>query len=384
MDPEPVRPNPEIQKKMREDWDSRARENAFYYIASSQRDWSAADFFASGEDVVREQILDDMSTVCQGRPPEKMRVLEIGCGAGRVTRALARVFGEVHGVDVSGEMIALGRKLLADCPNVYFHQNNGADLSVLGELQFDFAFSFIVFQHIPTKEVIENYVREVHRVLRPGSLFKFQVQGSSRALARPDDTWVGAPIPLSDAIGMAQRAGFELQRYKGVEEQYFWLWYLKPPQPPASGETLASEAGHLESSKVPLHARTAEQRDELTRELEKLQERYRLAESQAREAVQQLEEENRKKTEWAQALEQSLSTVENELQQCVKLLDDAEQRVIERTEWAQGLDRELERLRGWLASLYATLAYRLSARLGLVPKPPAGAHAPAESSQTEE
>ncbi len=42
-------------------------------------------------------------------------------------------------------------------------------------LQFDFAFSFIVFQHIPSRAVIENYVREAHRLLRPGALFKFQV-----------------------------------------------------------------------------------------------------------------------------------------------------------------------------------------------------------------
>ena len=45
--------------------------------------------------------------------------------------------------------------------------------------EFDFAFSTIVFQHIPSRDVIENYVREVHRLLRPGALFKFQVQGDS-------------------------------------------------------------------------------------------------------------------------------------------------------------------------------------------------------------
>ena len=39
-----------------------------------------------------------------------MRVLEIGCGAGRLTRALANFFGEVHAVDISGEMVAQARK----------------------------------------------------------------------------------------------------------------------------------------------------------------------------------------------------------------------------------------------------------------------------------
>ena len=55
-----------------------------------------------------------------------MRVLEIGCGAGRMTRALAGIFG----VNVSGEMIARGRQLLAGVPNVHLHRNSGVDLLV--------------------------------------------------------------------------------------------------------------------------------------------------------------------------------------------------------------------------------------------------------------
>ena len=169
-----------------------------------------------------------MGEICRGRSPAKMRVLEIGCGVGRMTRALAGIFGEVHGVDVSGEMIAQGRQLLAGVPNVHLHRNSGADLSVLGDLRFDFAFSFIVFQHIPSQAIIENYVREVQRVLRPGSLFKFQVQESSQVIVREGDTWVGAPISPPLAVEMAERNGFELLHSEGAEEQYFWLWYFKP------------------------------------------------------------------------------------------------------------------------------------------------------------
>ena len=43
-----------------------------------------------------------------------------------------------------------------------------------GETQFDFAYSNIVFQHIPSREVIENYVSEVHRLLRPGRCLSFR------------------------------------------------------------------------------------------------------------------------------------------------------------------------------------------------------------------
>lgn len=217
-----------LLEKMQRDWDARARENARYYVATARTDWSDDDFFESGRHTVAEEIGTDMINVCQGKEPSQMRVLEIGCGAGRVTRALSETFGEVHGIDVSGEMIARARESLKDRPNVHLYQNNGTDLSVVPDgLVFDFAFSAIVFQHIPSREVIENYVREVHGLLRPGALFKFQVQGDTSVLPTPGDTWLGVSFSEQQAVEMAYRCGFEPRYRHGAGEQYFWLWYFK-------------------------------------------------------------------------------------------------------------------------------------------------------------
>jgi cyclopropane fatty-acyl-phospholipid synthase-like methyltransferase len=214
-------------EKMRQDWDERARENARYYVNTASSQWTDEEFFASGERTVAEEILTDLGNICQGRDPKQMRVLEIGCGAGRVTRALARHFGEVHAVDVSGEMVRLARAALSAWPNASVYQNNGRDLSVVPEFQFEFAFSSIVFQHIPSREVIENYVREVGRLLRPGALFKFQVQGDSTIETKPDDTWLGVSFSERQAVEMALRCGFEPRYRHGAGEQYFWLWFFK-------------------------------------------------------------------------------------------------------------------------------------------------------------
>jgi SAM-dependent methyltransferase len=214
-------------EKMRRDWDARARENARYYVNTAREDWTDAEFFATGERTVAEEILTDMINICQGKDPKQMRVLEIGCGAGRVTRALSNLFGEVHAVDVSGEMIAMAAKALADRPNAHVYQNNGTDLKVIPVAEFDFAFSTIVFQHIPSRDIIENYVREVSRLLRPGALFKFQVQGDCSREALPDDTWLGAGFSDEQALAMAGRCGFEPRYRHGVGQQYFWLWFFK-------------------------------------------------------------------------------------------------------------------------------------------------------------
>ena len=218
--------NRDLPERMRREWDERARENARYYVATMKKEWTDEEFFRSGETHVQEQILNDMINICQGKDPAAMRVLEVGCGAGRVTRALARIFGRVDGVDVSGEMVAKAREALRDFPGVQIYQNNGVDLAMFGGEEFDFAFSSIVFQHIPSKAVIENYVREVHRVLKPGALFKFQVQGVPSD-ERHCDTWLGVGFSEQEMREMAARCRFEMRYGHDAGTQYFWLWFFK-------------------------------------------------------------------------------------------------------------------------------------------------------------
>jgi SAM-dependent methyltransferase len=215
-------------EKMQREWDERARENARFYVNTEQQEWTDAEFFQSGQRTVAEEILTDMINICQGKDPKRMRVLEIGCGAGRVTRALAQVFGEVYGVDISGEMVRQAREALADLPHVHISQNNGKDLEVLGSIRLDFAFSSIVFQHIPSREVIESYVKAVRSRLRRGGLFKFQIQGGEAFDNPPDDTWLGVTFTEQEARDMALRCDFEMRHSYGAGSQYFWLWYFNP------------------------------------------------------------------------------------------------------------------------------------------------------------
>jgi cyclopropane fatty-acyl-phospholipid synthase-like methyltransferase len=256
-------------REMREDWDKRARENARHYVATGKSDWSDDEFFASGEAEVEEQIRNDLANICQGLDPKRMRILEIGCGAGRVTRALARVFGEVHGVDISAEMIEQSRAALAHAPNAFVYQNNGMDLSAVPPGPYDFAFSVIVFQHIPSLDVIENYFREVHRLLRAGALFKVQMQGRAETPRPPEppavsdlplhwrltkkiplpirerylrplrpspppaapppapDTWIGQQFTPDEALALTERLGFDLRYQHGAGTQEYWWWCFK-------------------------------------------------------------------------------------------------------------------------------------------------------------
>ena len=99
---------------MRQDWDERARKDAFHYIASWRKDWDPEAFFQSGEEDYQRLVAPFFSQ--RQWEPSGKTVLELGCGAGRMTRSFARRFERVFAVDLSGEIrlpapVARGEKL---------------------------------------------------------------------------------------------------------------------------------------------------------------------------------------------------------------------------------------------------------------------------------
>jgi SAM-dependent methyltransferase len=92
--------------------------------------------------------------------------VEIGSGAGRMTRAMAGFFSHVHGMDVAPGMIARAQKAVDGLP-VTLHQTDGLTLP-LPDASVDAAFSTHVFQHFDTAADAEANWREIARVLRPG------------------------------------------------------------------------------------------------------------------------------------------------------------------------------------------------------------------------
>jgi ubiquinone/menaquinone biosynthesis C-methylase UbiE len=172
-----------------------------------------------------------------------------------MTKMLAHIFGQVTAVDVSAEMIERAKVNLGGLDNVSLVLGDGETLSALGDSEYDFAFSFIVFQHIPSMEVITSYCREVERVLKPGSLFKFQVQGALWEREGPPDSWYGVTVTEEDAERLCTETGFTLERTAGAGSQYYWLWFRKPyplPDPPPVETSAESpEVAPSETSPLP-------------------------------------------------------------------------------------------------------------------------------------
>jgi ubiquinone/menaquinone biosynthesis C-methylase UbiE len=165
-------------QSMRRDWDNRARKNAFFYIASWRQNWDEDSFLASGED----DYLRLVDSVLQrlNLPTAGKSMLELGCGAGRMTRSFARRFERVIAFDVSPEMLERARKLCSGTRQVEWLLGNGTNLAEIPSGSVDFAFSYLVLQHLPEETLVHGYLAEIMRVLANGGLCLLQFNGSDR------------------------------------------------------------------------------------------------------------------------------------------------------------------------------------------------------------
>ena len=106
----------------------------------------------------------------------EMRILEFGCGMGRLTNAVAETHPpqNVFGIDISKTMVEHARKNTVDgC--TYATVGDDGKFPFEDEA-FDRIYSYAVFQHISTKSVVENSIREIARVLKPGGHIKINFE----------------------------------------------------------------------------------------------------------------------------------------------------------------------------------------------------------------
>ena len=160
-------------------------------------DWTEDEFYATGEsdweDFRRHwtHYRSDLGGTC----------VEIGCGPGRITRALAPDFDRVLGLDVSPEMIQRARQATPD--NVELHQVEEPAIP-MADGEADAVFSVHVLQHLDRFEAVRRYLAETRRVLRPGGSAMLHIT----LLSTPLRPWRRARIELGIRLSrLGQRRG---------------------------------------------------------------------------------------------------------------------------------------------------------------------------------
>jgi ubiquinone/menaquinone biosynthesis C-methylase UbiE len=226
---------------MKREWDDRARQDAKWFINTLRFQQSEEEFDQTGAFEVQRLVAVDLPLLTGRRDPKTLRLLEIGCGAGRMTRHLAAMFGEVVGVDVSGQMIHQARERLAEIGNVQLYETSGVDFPMLADESFDLILSAYVFQHVPSAAVIRSNLDDAWRTLKPGGVFRFQTNAITAFHfdELEKDTWTGADFPEAELRRFAIEKNAQLISLVGAETQYCWTTLRKRTQP--CGASLATD-----------------------------------------------------------------------------------------------------------------------------------------------
>lgn len=155
-----------------------------------------------------------------GLSPE-MRVLDVGCGQGRMARPMVGFFsddGGYDGFDIEASGIEWCQKQYADRPEFRFrhadvlnplYNPSGGSLArdyvfPYPDNSFDFIFLTSVFTHM-LKADVENYISEIKRVSRPGArvlITWFLLNDETRAAP---DTALDFVFPIDDVSSTSVR-----------------------------------------------------------------------------------------------------------------------------------------------------------------------------------
>lgn len=127
---------------------------------------SVEEAFCQGYWDFAHHILKDDVIPFIGEPFD-CKALEIGFGGGRLLNASSRFFNEVYGVDIHEHFDKVDEFLKKRNAGKYqLLKGDGKTLPV-EDNSIDFVYSFIVLQHLPTIDILQSYLHEVKRVLKP-------------------------------------------------------------------------------------------------------------------------------------------------------------------------------------------------------------------------
>ena len=162
-------------KDWQQNWNELGKDDPLWVVISEPSKkggrWDPKEFFEGGRNEIRG-VLADM---------EKLnvkisfgRVLDFGCGVGRLSQALSHHFNEVHGVDISPSMVGHANGFNQFPGRCTYHINASNSLPMFPANHFDFVYSALVLQHIEPR-FAKNYIREFLRVVKPGGTVVFQI-----------------------------------------------------------------------------------------------------------------------------------------------------------------------------------------------------------------
>jgi ubiquinone/menaquinone biosynthesis C-methylase UbiE len=113
---------------------------------------------------------------------KESRVLEIGCGGGRITLPASSMAESLIATDPSKNMLRVCKQYLAAKTNVRYEHTDGFTLQPVTDASVDMVFSHDVFVHFSALQVYASLL-EIRRVLQPGGTVLISFYGIQEQFA---------------------------------------------------------------------------------------------------------------------------------------------------------------------------------------------------------
>jgi cyclopropane fatty-acyl-phospholipid synthase-like methyltransferase len=156
---------------------------------------------------------DTVEAVVSAFPYQPQRILEIGCGYGRLTEVIAKAFPDavVMGVDINPQVLPESwRQVMYVCRD-----------DLIGLSGFDVIYSVAVFQHLPDVEK-RAYITQAYQALNRGGVFRLQFIDGDR------DNFCDHWVDLDEITTWFDDVGFHVQEMSHlVHPQWCWITGLK-------------------------------------------------------------------------------------------------------------------------------------------------------------
>ena len=154
--------------------------------------WDVEQYFKTGDATIETSLMPYMRLHPE-LDMKSMKLVEIGCGAGRLTQNLAMKFQQVMGTDISDVMLAAAHENMRRMGrvNVQFRRLDGNGLEALRPWAgtVDFIYSCIVLQHIPDPMVQLRYIQDMGWLLAPRGMFLIQLYSDFEGYERVERGW---------------------------------------------------------------------------------------------------------------------------------------------------------------------------------------------------
>jgi ubiquinone/menaquinone biosynthesis C-methylase UbiE len=131
--------------------------------------------------VSKSNILQGLSIIGDFKSHHK--VLDVGCGTGKVAHTVAPYVQEVHGIDFSSEMIS--QIDTQQFPNIFPKEASASNLPY-PDNSFDRVTARLVLHHITDSKEMDDTLQEIKRVLKPDGKFIISEGVPPSAELKPD------------------------------------------------------------------------------------------------------------------------------------------------------------------------------------------------------